>query len=73
MVLRDKLRATMMSISDIMTTYLTEITQIHDELATVGEIVTDQELVSTSLNGFTKPWEVFVSGIVAQKNLPNWK
>jgi hypothetical protein len=26
-----------------------------------------------ALNGFTKPWELFVKGICAQKKLPEWQ
>jgi hypothetical protein len=30
-------------------------------------------LVRTTLNGFTKQWEVFVHGVVAQEKLPDWE
>lgn len=73
MALRDKLRATKMSRTDTVATYLTKITQVRDELATIGEIVDNQKLERTTLNGFTKPWEAFVNGIVARDNLPKWE
>jgi len=72
MVLRDKLRAMKMSRTDTAATYFTWITQVHDELTTIREIVDDPELVRTALNGFTKSREVFVAGIVAQENLPKF-
>ena len=31
-----------------------------DELAAVGEVISDSELVRIALKGFTKEWEVFV-------------
>jgi hypothetical protein len=31
------------------------------------------ELVRTALNGFTKQWDVFVRGVVAQEKLPDWE
>ena len=34
--------------------------------------IDDHELVRTALNGFTKSWDVFIAGIVAQENLPKW-
>ena len=55
-----------------MATQLTRITQVRDELATVGEKVGDGELVQQALNGVTKPWVVFVESIVSKENLPKW-
>ena len=55
-----------------MATYLTLITLVRDELGAVGERIQDSELVRTTLNRMTKPWEVFVESIVARKNLPKW-
>ena len=51
-------------------TYLIRISQVRDELAAVGEVVTGPELVCTALNGVTTPWAVFVQGLVARENLP---
>ena len=53
-------------------TYLTKITQVRDELGVVGELIADNELVRTPLNGVTKKWVVFVEGIVPRENLPKW-
>jgi hypothetical protein len=41
-------------------------------LATVGEVMIDEEMVRTTLNGFTKPWAPFIKGIVAQETLPEF-
>jgi hypothetical protein len=40
---------------------------------TVGEIVDPMVLVRTTLNGFSKPWESFVRGIVAREAMPSWE
>jgi hypothetical protein len=72
MVLREKLRDTKMTRSDTVTSYLTKITQVRDQLAVVGEVVTDEELVRTTLNGFSKPWAPFIKGIVARETLPKF-
>jgi hypothetical protein len=45
---------------------------ISHEIGAVGEVVADNELVRTTLNGVTKQWTVFVEGIVARENLPMW-
>jgi hypothetical protein len=65
MVLREKLRDTKMTRSNTVTNYLTKITRVHDQLAVVGEVMIDEELVRTTLNGFSKPWAPFIEGIVA--------
>jgi hypothetical protein len=39
----------------------------------VGKAMDKIELVKTSLNGFTKQWEVFVRGVVAREKLPDWE
>ena len=73
MLLKEKLRSKKMARGDLVATYLTKFTQIRDEQAFVGETVDKTELVSTALNGFTKQWEVFVSGVVAREKLPDWE
>ena len=43
-----------------------------DELATVGEVIHDLELVRIALKGFTNEWEVFVKCVVGREKLPDW-
>ena len=52
--------------------YLTRISQVRDELAAVGMVVLGFELAWTTLNGVSKPWDVFVEAIVAMENLSTW-
>jgi hypothetical protein len=33
----------------------------------------ETELVRTTLNGFTKQWDMFVRGVVAREKLPSWE
>jgi hypothetical protein len=49
------------------------ITHIYDQLAVIGEVVLDVELVNVALNGFTKAWEPFIMGICSQEKLPKWE
>ena len=53
--------------------YLTRLTQIKDELGVVGSKADDDELVRIALNGFSKPWDTFVKGVVAREILPDWQ
>jgi hypothetical protein len=73
MVLQEKLRGTKMSKTDSVTSFLTIFSQIRDELAAIGEIVHPSELVRTTINGFSKPWESFVRGIMAREHMPKWE
>jgi hypothetical protein len=36
------------------------------------EVVTDEEMVRTNLNGFTNPWTPFIKGIIAWETLPKF-
>jgi len=71
-MLREKLKDTKMTGSDTVTTYFTQIRQVRDELAAIGETVVDSELVRTTLKGFTKEWTLSIKGIMAQEKFPNW-
>ena len=73
MVLREKLRSTKMSSGESVTSYLTRVSQVRDELAAVGAVVDSAELIRVALNGFSKSWESFVQGIVARENMPSWE
>jgi hypothetical protein len=73
MVLREKLKSIKMTKAENVVTYLTRLTQVRDELGVVREVIADNELVRTALNGVTKQWVVFVEGIVARENLPKWE
>ena len=62
-----------MAKSEGVTSYLTQITQVRDELSAVGEAVGEAELVRTTLNGVSKPWAMFVQAIVGRDNLSSWE
>lgn len=62
-----------MSRGEPVTSYLTRVSQVKDELAAVGEVVDRAELIRVALNGFSKSWESFVRGIVARENMPSWE
>ena len=72
MVLQERLRSTNMAKGEGVVPYLTRLTQIMDELGAVGSKTKDEELVWIALNGFSKPWDVFVKGVVAREKLPDW-
>jgi hypothetical protein len=65
MVLREKLKDTKMIRLDMVTSYLTQIQQVQDELDAIREIMDDSELVRMMLKGFRKEWTPFIKEIVA--------
>jgi hypothetical protein len=73
MVLREKLKNIKMTQDENVVTYLTRLTQVRDELGSVGESIDDSDLVRTALNGVSKQWVVFVDGVVAREKLPSWE
>jgi hypothetical protein len=72
MILKAKLKECRMTHSDNVTSYLMRITQIHDQLAAIGEVVLDAKLVNVALK-FTKAWEPFIMGIYAREHFPKWE
>jgi hypothetical protein len=72
MALKAKLHDTKMGKEESVSSYLTRVAQVKDELAVVGEVISDSELVRIALNGFTKDWEVFVKCVVGREHLPDW-
>lgn len=60
MILKEKLRTTKMQKGESVTSYLTKIQNIRDDLAAIGDKLEDKELLRIALNGFTKKWRAFV-------------
>ena len=56
MALKDKLHNVNMKKYESVTSYQTRVAQFKDELAAVGETISDSELVRIALKGFTKKW-----------------
>lgn len=73
MVLKEKLRTIKMQKGESVTSYLTRIQGVRDELAPVGEKPVDGELVRVALIGFTKGWATFVQGITGRDKFLDWE
>jgi hypothetical protein len=73
MALKAKRHDTKMGKEESVSYYLTQVAQVKYELATVGEVITDSDLVRITLNGFTKEWKVFVKCVVGCEDLPYWR
>ena len=53
MDLNEKLQGTKMAKGEGVASFLTWVAQVKDELAAVGEVISDSELVRIALKGFT--------------------
>ena len=72
MALKEKLQGTKMAKGEGVVSQLTRLAQVKDELTTVGEVISDFELVRIAFKGFIKEWEIFVKCVVARENLLDW-
>ena len=61
-----------MNKTENMASYITGITQVRYDLREVEDIVHGSELVRTTLNGVTNPWDLCVEYIIARENIPTW-
>jgi hypothetical protein len=75
LTLRHQLRNVTMNKSKTVANYFKRISQIKDQLAAIGDLVEDVELVlvTTTLNGFPSSWDPFVQGIFTRSKLPKFK
>jgi hypothetical protein len=58
--------------SESVTSYLMRVSQIRDQLAAIGDVISDKDLVTTTLNGFPTFWIPFVQGVCARSKLPKF-
>jgi hypothetical protein len=72
LTLRNQLRNMKMENSEFVTSYLMRVSQIRDQLATIGDVINDKDLVTTILNGFPTFWIPFVQGVCARTKLPKF-
>jgi hypothetical protein len=70
--LRNQLRNMKMKNSESVTCYLKGVSQIRDQLVAIGDVISDKELVTTTLNGFPTFWIPFVQGVCARSKLPKF-
>jgi hypothetical protein len=72
MALKDKLHDTKMTKGEGVASYLTQLAQVKDKLAAVGEIISEAELGRIALKGFTKECDVFVKCVVGREIFLDW-
>ena len=65
-----KLRSIQMSKGESIITYLSEFTQVRDDLGGVDESVVEKYLVSLALLGLHKSWYSFQDAVSDRENFP---
>jgi len=72
LVLEDRLKFTKMIKGEGETSYLTRLSKVKYELATIGVTISDGDMLRIALKGFIKEWKPFIKGIVAKEKLLDW-
>ena len=67
MNLRTQLKNTKMQKGETVHDYVSRVTQFKEQLEAIGDTLDEDELIMTSLNGLTRPWDAFIQTICAKK------
>jgi hypothetical protein len=70
--LRNQLCNMKMENSKSVTSYLMRVSHIRDHLAAIGDVISDKDILTTTLNGFPTFWIPFVQGVCARSKLPKF-
>jgi hypothetical protein len=72
LTLKSQLQSTKMTKGDTVAIFFMKISEIKEQLETIGEIMSDRELVLTTLNNLPKHWEPFLQSISGRESLPTF-
>jgi hypothetical protein len=61
-----------MTKGDTVSTFFMKIPEIKEQLGAIGEIMSDRELVLSTLNNIPKHWEHFLQSISGREKLPTF-
>ena len=67
MNLRAQLKSTMMNKGESIQEYFTRVSQFKEQLEEIEDNIDEYELVMTTLNGLTRPWDSYIQTICASK------
>ena len=69
MTLRTQLKNVKMQDSESIQSYFTRVSQIREQIEAIGDSVEEAELVMTTMNGLSRPWDPFIKGICSRRKL----
>jgi hypothetical protein len=68
MNLRTQLKSTRMQKGETIHEYFSRISQFKEQLEAIGDTLDEDELIMTTLNGLTRPWDALIQTICAKKD-----
>ena len=69
MALRNQLKGVKIQKIETIQSYLYRVSQIKEQLEAIGDMVEEEEVVMTTLNGLHREWISFIRGICARRKL----
>jgi hypothetical protein len=72
LTLKGQLQNIKMTKGDTIVAFFMKMSEIRDQLGAIGEIISDRELVLTTLNNLPKHWEPFLQSISGREKLPTF-
>ena len=69
MTLRTQLKNVKMQNSETIQSYFTRVSQIKEQLESIGDTIEESEPIMNTLNGLPKSWESFIQGICSRRKL----
>ena len=66
------MKSTKMIQGEGVTSYLTRLSQVKDELVAISVTISDCDIVRIALKGFIEEWKPFIKGIVSREKLLDW-
>jgi hypothetical protein len=67
MNLRTQLKSTRMQKGETIQEYISTISQFKEQLEAIDDTLDEDELIMTTLNGITRPWDAFIQTVCARK------
>jgi hypothetical protein len=67
MNLRTQLKNTKMQKGERVQDYFYRVSRFKEQLEAIGDNLDEDELIMTTLNGLTRPWDAFIQTICARK------
>jgi len=62
-----------MSRNNTIASYFMRISLLRDQLQLIDEIISNRELMTTTINGFPDSWDSFASSIYGKKEIPSFE
>jgi hypothetical protein len=60
MNLRTQLKNTRMQKGEMIQEYFSRISEFKEQLQAIGDTIDEEELIMTTMNGLTRPWDAFI-------------